>query len=110
MHLNFRQIQRFRNFEDPAGDRAQFTFRPKLHFHFGDATRRTSASFPYTAHWLENAVPILTFRKRAGEAPWPVPIVCIGCPLPQLGVPHKTQWLASQMASQEFQNSVVMPR
>src|SRR5512140_2152177 len=57
----------------------------------------------------EYATPTLTRRKRAGAAPWPVPIVCCGCPLPQFGVPHKVQWLRSQIASQEFQNSVVMP-
>jgi len=35
-------------------------------------------------------------------------MVCIGWPLPQLGVPQENQWSALQMASQEFQNSVVM--
>ncbi len=39
----------------------------------------------------ENAEPIFTFRKRAGDAPCPVPIVCIGWPLPQFGVPHSSQ-------------------
>jgi hypothetical protein len=50
-----------------------------------------------------------TLRKREGDAPWPVPIVCIGWPLPQFGVPHKIHSSAPQIASQEFQNSVVMP-
>ena len=76
--------------------------------------RRSSASFarrsfPGRAHDLENAAPILIFRNREGEAPWPVPIVCIGCPLPQFGVPHKTHSSAPQIASHEFQNSVVIP-
>jgi hypothetical protein len=31
-----------------------------------------------SAHWSEKAVPIFTFRKRAGAAPWPVPITCMG--------------------------------
>src|SRR5262249_31484122 len=30
------------------------------------------------AHWLEKAAPIRTLRKREGEAPWPVPMVCMG--------------------------------
>jgi len=48
------------------------------------------------------------FRKREGEAPCPVPIVCIGWPFPQFGVPHNTHSSASQIASHEFQNSVVI--
>ena len=60
-------------------------------------------------HPSEKAVPIFTFRKRAGEAPCPVPIICIGWPLPQFGVPQSSQWSSLQMASHEFQNSVVMP-
>src|SRR6266481_8613596 len=60
-------------------------------------------------HWLEKAVPIRTLRKRAGDAPWPVPMVCMGWPLPQLGVPHSIHWSREQMASMEFQNSVVIP-
>ena len=39
-----------------------------------------------------NAAPTFTLRKRAGEAPWPVPMVCMGWPLPQLGVPHSVQY------------------
>ena len=42
-------------------------------------------------HSSENPEPIFTFRKRAGEAPCPVPMVCIGWPLPQFGVPHSSQ-------------------
>ena len=56
-----------------------------------------------------NATPTLMLRKRAGDAPWPVPMVCMGWPLPQFGVPHSVQWSREQMASQLFQNSVVMP-
>ncbi len=65
--------------------------------------------FSRRAHDFANAVPMRTLRKRDGDAPWPVPIVCIGCPLPQFGVPHKTHSSAPQIASHEFQNSVVMP-
>src|SRR5258707_7057644 len=55
------------------------------------------------------AVPIFTPRNLAGAAPWPVPMVCMGWPLPQLGVPHSIHWSREQMASMEFQNSVVIP-
>jgi hypothetical protein len=61
------------------------------------------------AYCPENAIPILTLRKRAGAAPCPVPIVCIGCPLPQFGVPQRVQCSLPQIESQLFQNSVVMP-
>ena len=37
------------------------------------------------------ALPILMLRKRAGLAPWPVPITCSGWPLPQFGTPHSVQ-------------------
>ena len=65
--------------------------------------------FARGAHDFANAVPMRTLRNRDGDAPWPVPIVCIGWPLPQFGVPHKTHSSAPQIASHEFQNSVVMP-
>src|SRR5579864_645592 len=55
------------------------------------------------------ALPTFILRKRAGEAPWPVPMTCCGCPLPQFGVPHKTHSSREQIASMEFQNSVVIP-
>src|SRR5882724_3901863 len=55
------------------------------------------------------ALPTLILRKRAGAAPWPVPITCCGWPLPQFGVPHKVHSSREQTASIEFQNSVVMP-
>ncbi len=61
------------------------------------------------AHYLANAAPSFTLRKRAGDAPCPVPMVCMGWPLPQLGVPQSVQCSREQMASQLFQNSVVMP-
>jgi len=41
-----------------------------------------------SAECYEYALPTFTFLNLAGLAPWPVPIVCIGCPLPQFGVPH----------------------
>ena len=53
--------------------------------------------------------PTRTLRNRAGAAPCPVPITCIGSPLPQFGVPHSFQCFALPMASQEFQNSGVIP-
>ena len=43
------------------------------------------------AHYFANAMPTRILRKRAGAAPWPVPMVCMGCPLPQLGVPQSVQ-------------------
>src|SRR6202162_6497144 len=55
--------------------------------------------------YLANATPTFIFRNLDGDAPCPVPIVCIGWPLPQFGVPHNVQCSALQMASQEFQNS-----
>src|ERR1700683_2820688 len=61
------------------------------------------------AVYFENATPTRTFRKRAGAAPWPVPITCCGWPLPQFGVPHSVHSSREQIASSEFQNSVVMP-
>src|ERR1700721_1452545 len=45
------------------------------------------------------ATPTFTFRKREGEAPCPVPMVCIGWPLPQFGVPHSVQYSREQIAS-----------
>src|SRR5689334_6124048 len=55
------------------------------------------------------AVPTFTFLKRAGLAPCPVPITCCGWPLPQFGVPQSVHSSREQMASIEFQNSVVIP-
>src|ERR1700690_191797 len=57
----------------------------------------------------EYAVPTRIFRKRAGLAPCPVPTTCCGWPLPQLGVPHNSHSSREQIASIEFQNSVVIP-
>src|ERR1051325_2208490 len=60
-------------------------------------------------HTPLKALPTLIPRKRAGAAPWPVPITCCGCPFPQLGVPHRVHSSCEQTASSEFQNSVVIP-
>src|ERR1700735_2430845 len=60
-------------------------------------------------HMLLNALPTFTPRNRDGAAPCPVLITCCGCPLPQFGVPHKVHSSLEQIASREFQNSVVMP-
>jgi hypothetical protein len=54
--------------------------------------------------YLAKATPTLMLRNRAGAAPWPVPMVCMGWPLPQLGVPHSVQSWREQTASQRFQN------
>src|SRR5208283_4577731 len=62
-----------------------------------------------TLHALLNAVPTLIPRKRDGAAPCPVPITCCGWPLPQFGVPHNVHSSREQIASNEFQNSVVIP-
>src|SRR5579862_267587 len=56
-----------------------------------------------------NALPTLTPRNLAGDAPWPVPITCWGCPFPQFGVPHNVHSSLEQTASIAFQNSVVIP-
>src|SRR6185437_2589551 len=42
-------------------------------------------------YYFESAIPTFTLRKRAGDAPCPVPIVCMGWPLPQFGVPQSVQ-------------------
>ena len=60
------------------------------------AARRLAARFGsgfgrWRHFYLAKATPILTLRKRAGAAPCPVPMVCIGWPLPQLGVPQRVQ-------------------
>src|ERR1700683_121275 len=41
--------------------------------------------------YLAKATPTFMFRKRVGDAPCPVPMVCLGWPLPQLGVPQSVQ-------------------
>src|SRR3984885_16063612 len=56
-----------------------------------------------------NAEPTLILRNLEGAAPCPVPITCCGWPLPQFGVPQSVHSSREQMASIEFQNSVVMP-
>ena len=50
--------------------------------------------------YFANAAPIFTLRKRDGDAPCPVPIVCMGWPLPQFGVPQKIHSSRPQIASQ----------
>ncbi len=71
----------------------------------GSEVRFSVWDFIYVAY----AIPTVTLRKRDGDAPCPVPMVCDGWPLPQLGVPQSVQLSGPQIASQEFQNSVVMP-
>src|SRR6202043_238105 len=87
-------------FQDAFGDALEFS---------SPAARRRFFLGVRHGNYLAKATPTLTLRKRAGEAPCPVPMVCMGCPLPQLGVPHSVQCSREQMASQLFQNSVVMP-
>src|SRR5690348_8008220 len=57
----------------------------------------------------EYALPTFTLLNLAGAAPCPVPITCCGCPLPQFGVPQRVHSSREQIASIEFQNSVVIP-
>ena len=57
----------------------------------GRAALAACGGFARGAHDLAKAAPSLMLRKREGEAPWPVPIVCMGWPLPQLGVPQSVQ-------------------
>src|SRR5438876_5166347 len=63
----------------------------------------------YGHHVPLYALPTLTPRNRDGAAPCPVPITCWGWPLPQFGVPHNVHSSREQIASSEFQNSVVIP-
>ncbi len=81
----------------------------KLTLGSADLQASSRARFSRHIHCSEKAVPIRALRNRAGDAPWPVPIVCIGWPFPQFGVPHSVQCSRSQIASHEFQNSVVIP-
>src|SRR5262245_36098030 len=58
---------------------------------------------------IHRNTPTFTFRKRAGEAPWPVPMICMGSPFPQFGVPQRVQCFSLVMASHAFQKSGVIP-
>src|SRR5262249_33913407 len=58
---------------------------------------------------IHRNTPTFTLRNRAGEAPCPVPITCIGSPLPQFGVPQSIQCFSLVIASHAFQKSGVMP-
>ena len=50
----------------------------------GRGGRKTTSFSPYPPN-------IFTLRNLLGAVPWPVCAVCIGSPLPQLGVPHICQ-------------------
>src|SRR5207249_7110077 len=67
------------------------------HYHVGDLPE------------VHRNTPNFNLRKRAGDAPCPVPMVCIGSPLPQLGVPQSRHWRLFPIASQDFQKSGVIP-
>src|SRR6185312_13447652 len=58
---------------------------------------------------LHDALPTVTPRKRAGAAPWPTCIVCIGSPLPQVEIPQRRQSPGPQTASHPPQKRGVMP-
>jgi len=58
---------------------------------------------------LHRTTPTSTFRKRAGATPWPTCADWPGSPLPQFGVPQSRQCFSLQTASQEPQNSGVIP-
>src|SRR5271167_4526638 len=109
VHLGFRDTARLGQAQHRVNDAAQFALRLQLGHNRRVSKPDGPSLYILLAHSSEKAVPIFTLRKRAGAAPCPVPMVCMGWPLPQLGVPHKTQWSAEQMASHEFQNSVVIP-
>src|SRR5208337_825931 len=109
VYFRFLHAAQLRQTQNRGRDGAQFPHVAKCFAaRLGSYSRCSPHRVP-CAHSSEKAVPIFTFRNRAGEAPWPVPIVCIGWPLPQFGVPHSSQWSSLQMASHEFQNSVVIP-
>ncbi len=77
-----------------VGDRADFNFGlvrftelenslcDALELGFRDAARSSTANdFPVSGSaclcdYFAKATPTLTLRNRAGEAPWPVPMVC----------------------------------
>src|SRR6202035_5652058 len=66
-------------------------------------------SQPRCLHAFHFRMPTLTCWKRAGAAPCATCAVCGGCPLPQLASPQTDHSLRPAIASQEFQNSGVMP-
>src|SRR6476660_10311358 len=70
---------------------------------------RSGNFFSDAPHEFLNALPTLIPRNLAGAAPCPVPMTCCGCPFPQFGVPHSVHSSREQIASSEFQNSVVIP-
>ena len=53
--------------------------------HCSSSKRRGAITYP------PYAPPTSMLWKRAGLAPWPVPITCSGWPLPQFGTPHSVQ-------------------
>src|SRR5882762_8402919 len=78
------------------------------------ASSPSTESSPRRKDWgkprlYEYAEPTRIFRNRAGLAPCPVPTTCCGWPLPQFGVPQSVHSSREQIASSEFQNSVVIP-
>src|ERR1700677_1471004 len=83
----------------------QLAFRPQWRKRHRTECWVLSAS----SHVPLYALPTLILRNLAGAAPCPVPMTCWGWPLPQCGVPHKTHSSREQIASMEFQNSVVIP-
>jgi hypothetical protein len=86
----------------------RFLPKPVIHGFFLEEENRGS-SLTADSYVPLYALPTFTPRNLAGAAPWPVPITCCGCPLPQFGVPHKVHWSREQIASIEFQNPVVNP-
>src|SRR5213592_3618615 len=68
-------------------------------------TARTSAFCPLPSDFHDISTP----RNRAAGAPCATRIVCIGSPLPQFGRPQICQVARSPTASQERQNSGVVP-
>ncbi len=58
---------------------------------------------------VHDALPTVTPRKRAGEAPWPTCMDCIGSPLPHVERPQRRQASGPQMASHPPQKRGVIP-
>src|SRR5260370_28518165 len=94
-----------------AGNLLDVHFRPVRHGGFGEAQDGIDDSTMRgkVAHLFENAAPMLTLRNRAGEAPWPVPIVSMAWPLPHLCVPPRAPSSIFQTPTHNFQKLVELP-
>src|SRR5208283_5240499 len=64
---------------------------------------------PRAAHVDPPVVPTVTARKRAGDAPWPTCISCIGSPFPHVLTPQSFHSDGPAIASHPCQNRGVIP-